>query len=211
MTQKMTIHRALSELKLIDSKIEKSINEICPIGMYQEGKLIDNFLPLEDFNKLTNAKYQSVNDLIERKNKIKSAIVKANAETIVTIAGKKYTIAEAINFKKVIEIKKILLDKLVTYSDKIKSKVNFENDKIYKTALENAKIILGKQGDDKVKATDEDVKNIVDPFVKRNEYKIIDPLKIDTLIENLTNEIDSFEVDVDSVLSEINSLTFIEL
>ena len=39
--EKMTIHRALSELKLIDAKIEKGIAAINPTGMYQKDKLVN--------------------------------------------------------------------------------------------------------------------------------------------------------------------------
>ena len=37
-TQKMTIHRALSELKLIDARIEKAINVVEPTGLMRENK-----------------------------------------------------------------------------------------------------------------------------------------------------------------------------
>lgn len=85
----MTIHRALAELKLIDSKIEKAISIIEPTGVMQTNKLVNNFYKKEDFEKEAKAKYQSVIDLIERKNKIKSAIVIANGITEVEILGKK--------------------------------------------------------------------------------------------------------------------------
>ena len=71
--------------------------------------------------------------------------------------------------------------------------------------------MIGKQGDDSVKPNDEDVKNIVEPFVKRNEFHLVDPLKIEETIEQLQIEVDEFEVEVDAVLSEINALTEIEI
>lgn len=68
--EKMTIHRALSELKLIDAKIEKQINELIPSGVYQKGKLVEGYITEADFEKSAKSKFDSVNDLIERKNKI---------------------------------------------------------------------------------------------------------------------------------------------
>ncbi len=208
---KMTIHRALAELKLIDSRIEKAINVVEPTGLMQLGKPVNGFYSKEDFEKDVKSKYQSVTDLIDRKNAIKSAIVKANGTTKVNVSGKEMTIADAINFKTVIAVKKALILQLQRKHNAVKAKFNQENEKINAVALENAKIMIGKQGDDRVKPNDEDVKNIVEPFVKRNEFHLVDPLKIEETIEKLQIEVDEFEVEVDAVLSEINALTEIEI
>lgn len=208
---KMTIHRALAELKLIDSRIEKQISLIEPSGLMQIGKLVNNLHTKDDFEKETAAKLQSATDLIERKNKIKSAIVEANGKTMVMIGENKMTIADAINFKTVILVKKNLINTLTKKHKSVVAKFNTENERINNIALENAKIMLGKQGDDRVKPNDEDVASIIDPFVKRNEFHLVDPLKVDILIEKLQTEVDDFEVEVDAVLSEINAITKIEI
>lgn len=209
--EKMTIHRALSELKLIDARIEKAINAVEPTGLMQLNKPINGFISKEDFEKDVKAKFQSVTDLIERKNTIKSAIVKANGVTLVKIGEKTMTIADAINFKTVIEVKKNLINQLSKKHNSVKAQFTRENEKVNNVALENAKIMIGKQGDDRVKPTDEDVKNIVEPFVKRNEFHLVDPLKVDELTEKLQLEVDIFEAEVDAVLSEINAITIIEI
>ena len=206
----MTIHRALAELKLIDSKIEKAISVIEPTGIMQVNKLVNNFYKKEDFENDAKSKFQSVIDLIERKNKIKSAIVTANGVTEVNISGIKMTIADAINFKSIIVFKKNLIETLIKKHNAIKSKFIIENEKIEKIALENAKIMIGKEGDNKVKPTDEDVKNIIEPFIKRNEFHLVDPLKVEQLTEKLQKEVSDFEVEVDAVLSEVNAITIIE-
>lgn len=207
----MTIHRALAELKLIDSRIAKGITLIDPVAIMQKDKLVNGHKTKEEFISDTKSKMQSSLDLIERKNNIKSAIVEANGKTIVTVGGAKMTIADAINFKNVIAVKKSLIESLTNKHRSVLTRFNIENDKINTVALENAKIMLGKQGDDRVKPTDDDVNAIVGPFVKRNEYHLIDPLSVETLIETLQNEVDNFEVEVDAVLSEINAITKIEI
>ena len=206
----MTIHRALVDLKLIDSKIEKGISEIEPTGMMQQDKPVNGFYKKEDFESAAKSKLQSVLDLIERKNKIKSAIVMSNGIRIVEVAGKKMTVADAINYKNIIVFKKQLLSALSKKHNQVKSKVQTENEKVNNVALENAKIMIGRQGDDKVKPTDDDVKAIVEPFVKRNELHLVDPLKVEDFVDKNTSEIELFEAEVDAVLSESNSLTTIE-
>jgi hypothetical protein len=208
---KMTIHRALSELKLIDARIEKAINLVQPTGLMQLNKKVNGFISKDDFEKDVKAKYQSVTDLINRKNSIKSAIVKANGSTFVKVGEKEMTIADAINFKTVILVKKNLIKKLIQEHTSYKARFLKENENINNVALENAKIMIGKQGDDRVKPTDDDVKNIIDPFVKRNEFHLVDPLNVDELAEKLQAEVDEFETEVDAVLSEINAITIIEI
>jgi len=207
----MTIHRALAELKLIDLKIDKAILLIEPTGEMQSDKNVNGFYTKDDFEKDAKAKYQSVVDLIDRKNKIKSAIVTANGITEVEISGKKMTIADAINFKSIIVFKKTLISTLSKKHNIVKSKIMVANENVNIMALDNAKIMIGKQGDDRVKPTDDDVKAIVEPFIRRNEFHLIDPLKVEELTVKLQEEVDNFEVEVDAVLSEINAITTITI
>ena len=207
----MTIHRALSELKLIDSRIEKKIYELTPSGTMQKDKLVNDIILKDEFVLNANANYQSITDLIDRKHKIKSAIVYANSNTIVKIGNNEMTISDAINFKSLIKLKKGLIESIKSKHQSIVAKFVRENERINLTGLENAKIMIGKQGDDRVKPTDNDVKAIVDPFVKRNEYHLVDPLKVDILVKELQDEVEEFEVEVDAVLSEINAITLIEI
>ena len=55
------------------------------------------------------------------------------------------------------------------------------------------------------------MKAIVEPFVKRNEFHLVDPLNIENKIRELEKEVDDFELEVDAALSEINAITTIEI
>lgn len=120
------------------------------------------------------------------------------------------TIADAITYKSIIQFKKDLITTLTKRHNSVISKYNVENEKVEQTALHNAQIVLGKQ-DDKNKLSDTDVKNIVEPYLERNKYTLVDPLDVEKLTSILQNEVDSFEMEVDSVLSEINAITHIEI
>ena len=118
--EKITIHRALAELKTIGSRIDKSIEEFTPAGMMQKDRPVNNFKPKEEFEKLVKQKFQSTTDLINRRNRIKTAIVQANSKVIVKIAGKEMTIADAINLRTTIVYQKKLIETSRKRNNKIK-------------------------------------------------------------------------------------------
>jgi hypothetical protein len=66
---------------------------------------------------------------------------------------------------------------------------------------------LGKDG----KQDSAEALSIRDPFMEKNQWNLIDPLEVDNLISTLTKEIEGFEVEVDSKLSEINAITKIQI
>ena len=206
--QKMTIHRALSELKLIDSKIEKQINEIVPSGIYQKGKLINNYVKEEDFSTSAKSKFDSVNDLIARKNAIKSAIVEANGVTKVKVSEKEMTIADAINFKAVVKFKKKLIETLKARQQQAVAQLNQQNTVVEQNVQRILEATFGKEN---VKAGKDDVESVRKPYMDANEFHLFDPLKVAEKVEAMEKEVGDFEMEVDAVLSEINAVTFIEV
>lgn len=206
--EKVTIHRALSELKLIGAKIEKSITEVVPSGITQKNKLVNGVYQKEEFEKTAKAKFQSVIDMITRRNKIKSAIVKANGVTEVTIAGEKMTISDAIQLKTVIGYQKSLIINLKTKHNAAKAQMEKNNTQIDNNGLELAKVALSKEG---VKIGDDDVKKVVGPYLEDNRFSLVDPIGVDQKVEEMEKKVIDFEAEVDAVLSEINAITLIEI
>ena len=206
--KKMTIHRALAELKLIDAKIEKQIGEFVPTGTFQKGKLILGYVTEEDFKTNAKSKYDSVTDLIERKSKIKSAIVHANSVTKVEIAGKEMTISDAITQKSTILFKKKLINRMKSVLQISIGDLN-KNNEIVESNVQ--KLLEYTFGNDNVKADAKEMDAVRKPYIESNQFHLADPLKIEKLIEILEKEVYEFEAEVDAVLSEINAVTFISL
>ncbi len=206
--QKMSIHKGLAELKLIDSKIDKKIATLKATGINQKGKLVDGIYQEKEFEADALTIYQSVNDLIDRKIDIKKAIVNANAKTKVIIAGKTMTIADAITFKSIVNQKELLINKLENDFAVSKASMENNNTKIKENALKLAEAALGK---DNVKIDSKDFKNITEQYIDANEAKIVDPLKVASKIKTLTEEVEDFQMEVDACLSEINAITLIEI
>lgn len=205
--EKMTIHRALSELKLIDAKIEKAIAAVNPSGIYQKDKLINGQTKEEEFEKDAKGYYDQALSLIARKTMIKSAIVQSNGKATVVIAEKTMTVADAINAKATVKFKKTLIQSLVGRHRAVVANMNNNNTLVQQNVQKLLEAALGK---DAVKAGKDDVESIRKPYLEANEFHMFDPLAVNKKIEHLEKEIGEFEADVDAVLSESNAVTFIE-
>lgn len=204
--EKMTIHRGLAELKLIDARITKQTNEIIPTGINQKGKNVNGIYSETDFTTNAKGKYDSVLSLIDRKMSIKSAIIQANGETQVTIGDKSMTIAEAINYKAIIKFKKELVNKLKAAHKQTVGELNKLNEKVETNVQAILEATFGKEN---VKVGDKDVENVRTPYMEANTFHLFDPLKVEETVSKMEKDISEFEAEVDAVLSEINATTFI--
>ncbi len=202
--KRISLHRALAELKLCDAKINKTALQQQALLIYREDGKGEE--ARKDFAKKAQSDYDSNIALIDRRQKIKTAIVKANAETMVTVGEKSMTISDAITLKFTIEAKKILIENLTKQHNQIKAELERAN-----TQVEAAKqqVIIAAVGKDNVQTKAEDVKAIGEVYMKTNEFHLFDPIKITDKIEGLTNEYLDFCTNVDAALSEINATTFI--
>ena len=205
--QTMTIHRALAELKLLDAKIEKQTREFEPCGVHIKGKTV-NFLTEEEFKTNATSTYDSILDLIKRKQAIKTAIVNANAVTKVKVGKEEMTIAEAINYKVIISHKADLVAGLNARYNEQRSIANQRNTLMEVNLQKLLEMMLGK---DNIKAGNEDVEAVAKPYKERNETLLFDPLNALNKVKELQEEIDTFNTEVDADLSEVNAITTIEI
>lgn len=207
-TTKMTIHRGLAELKLIDARIQKQIEQMIPCGLKQKDRKVNNLTDEKDFIENAQSGYDSILALIDRKNKIKCAIVRRNTEVGVTIGDKKMTIADAINYKTLIAVKKQLIVSMRKDYNKVTSDMNKLNNTVEDNCQKVIEVTFGK---DNIKVGSTDLEAVKKPFMEQNRWELIDPLKVIESCNKLEKEIMTFETEVDAVLSEINAITEIEI
>ena len=202
---KYSIHRALAELKLLDKRITKTIDNLKVIT-YKKGNKLEYNITEEEFKAVVESDMQSVKDLITRRKEIKEKIVKSNAETLVTIAGKEMTVAAAIERKESIKYEKKLAEELKNQLNNLKAIINNRNEQV-EYSLERQLGNLTSNPD----ADKELVLTFSEQFRNKEQFTLVDPLNIEKVIEELENEIDSFESEVDYVLSTSNAITEIEV
>ena len=199
---KYSIHRALAELKLLDKRITKTIDNLKVVTCKKGDKLEYNIAE-EEFKAVVESDMQSVKDLITRRKEIKEKIVKSNA---VTIAGKEMTVAAAIERKESIKYEKKLAEELKNQLNNLKAIINNRNEQV-EYSLERQLGNLTSNPD----ADKELVLTFSEQYRNKEQFALVDPLNIEKVIEELENEIDSFESEVDYVLSTSNAITEIEV
>jgi uncharacterized protein (UPF0335 family) len=203
--EKMTIHRALTELKTLDARIHSAIDGGTFITANKRSNTKINGKTVEEHKSVIQGHLDKVVGLIDRRNQIKAAIVESNAKTMVSVGGVKMTVAQAIERKSSIHYDEVYLDRLKASYATAVSTVNRENEMLPRKLETYLQSVLG----NKDSAKTEDVEFHTKSFMDRNEYELIDPASLKEKIDKLEEEIYNFKAEVDAVLSESNAVTFI--
>ena len=207
--RKISITEALNELKLYDSKILKAITNAKLVGAAKKSSDKVGVFKKEDFEDRAKASYQSVTDLIANRNALKSAIVKSNAVTEVTVNGKTMTVAEAIERKNSIDYDETFLTEMKKQYACATDTVTKENKKVDNKVDELLATLIGKDSSKDISKESQEA--IEKPYRAKNEYEFIDPIGLLDKIEIIEAEIDGFKSEVDTRLAVANSITMIEI
>lgn len=209
--ESMTVHQALSELKVLDARIRKEQRELVLVttNKHCNEKLFG--VPVKDFIQDAKAKYNSVRTLIGRRNAIKRGITKSNAATKVVVGDREYTVAEAIDMKNYgMDYWKLLLSNMEMQYNSAKVLADSENgDKLERRADANIQTLFDKA--DTKKDLPDQIKKIREDFISAQTVEIVDTVNVTEEMKRLRDMIDAFTVNVDSALSVSNALTTIEI
>lgn len=200
----MSVHRGLSELKLYANKISSLNSGSFVVANKQSNKIIGG-RSIEDVNNLIKGNFDSMVALIENRKRIKDAIIKSNASTNITIAGKIMTVAEAIERKASIEFERNFLRILQNQFSQQNNIVEQQNSQL-PTKLES--FLQSTLGEKRDVAT---VKDLTKTFEDNNKFVLIDPNHIQDYIQALDKSINEFASQVDYTLSESNATTFFDV
>lgn len=210
-TEKMNIHKALCELKTLDDRIDAKKSGVKFVFANKHCNTKVNGLPIADVCGEIKAAYQSINDLIARRSAIKRAVILSNASTKIFVGGKEYTVAEAIEMKNNgIPMQRRFLEKIATDNERARREAeNANGERLEMRAAEYIRSIYGNSTD--LRGMNEEMRKTQDDFIAAQTVEIVDPIKAADEIARLSDEINSFIVDIDSALSVSNALTEIEI
>lgn len=190
----------------MDDRIQKAIHSASFVTANKHTNTKIAGKPASEYCDGAKASYQSVRDLIARRNAIKRAVVCSNAATKVAIAGAEYSVAEAIEMKNHgAEYLKDLLSKMSVDLSRATKEVNDNNgERLERRADEYMKSMYGATD---MKNATEEAQAARDAFVKSQSYELVDPLDIRNKMESIDTEISSFLTEVDAALSVSNAVT----
>lgn len=205
-TETMNVHQALAELKMLEKRITSTITggQFVVANKHSNTKI--GGIDIKDCIEDVKSRYQKINDLIDRRNAIKRAVVQSNAVTRVKIGGIEYTVAEAIDMK----------NHGMSHLDKLKAKLTYQYDMAKAEADHANGSELSRRADDyirtmvgntDVKGMTEDVKRMRDDFIKAQTTELVDPIDALGEIKKMEAEIDAFMTNVDACLSVSNATT----
>ena len=206
-TETMTVHKALAELKILDSRIGDAILSGDFVITKKNNQDTVKGKTAEEYKTKATESYQKASDLIRRRNAIKNAVVVSNANTTVKIGDAEYTVVEAIEKKNhgmdyYVQLRDVLRQQFA----KQKADLEKHNASLQQKAEQ---FVTGLMGGKDVKTDSAEFSNAVDTYIKSNTMTLLDPLGIEKKIEELDDMINTFLPEVDAALSVSNAVTII--
>ena len=205
-TEKMTVYRALCELKLLDSRITRAILQCdgCTDTASKQDKYVGG-LPREKFNQEANDAFKSAFDLITRRNAIKRAVVLSNATTMITVLDRTMTVAEAIEVK---TNGQLYLNKLTRTMEESYASSKRDADRANSDIEKRAESFLTNvYGSDKSNIPPEDLAAAKQSYIDTHTKIVVDPANFKEKSEAFQKEMDLFEASFDAALSVSNATT----
>lgn len=206
--EKMTVHRALAELKTIDDRIAKAITSTTFSRSNKHSNTKIDGKTIDEYKADVRSAFDSVNDLIRRRNAMKRAVVLSNATTMVTIGDETIPVAVAIEMKQNgIDNYKLLMGQIASNANKALLDCDNRNgEKLEYNANDYVTNLFGT----KDKANVEAIEQAKKLYIEANTWDFIDPIDSKKVVADLNDYIEKFTADVDAALSVSNAITTIE-
>lgn len=203
--EKMNVHQALCEIKLLDKRILDEINNMQAVGVTKKVTQMVGTQTVEKFKTDASSHHQKIIDLIRRRGAIKTAVVLSNAITKVTVGDKEYTIAEAIEMKNHGMDGKRELRKCLAYQLKMAENSIVRTNETNEMKADN--YIRECYGNKENKAGASEIQAAREGYLTGLTVELVDPIDIREVIKALDEEIHKFDVEVDAALSTSNATT----
>lgn len=211
MTQEtISLTRALTEVKHIRQWLDENVS-FQPLGITIESgsKVLDSAQTPKDLEQTIQSDYDTYIAKLGRLRKLRSAIIKANASTMVTVGTETMCIMEAVDLKSTIQYEINLLQHLKETYTRVVEKVSSAN------ALAESELTKQIQSVESSPSFTNEIKDGQITLLKLQQNtrkrEILDPLNIVERIKKLEKRINDINVNIDYALSEVNATTMIEV
>lgn len=213
----ITIHRALSQLKTtqarIEDKFEKDIYVSSTIGKTNmaEGR------PVDAVKREILANFDSMQQLLKNYQTLKLAIIRSNSgiteeSTNIktgTVEGIELTVAEAIAIQKyVLPLESQFVRRLENQLNNAKRTIEMTNSQ---ANTEITSVLEALSNKDSKNLDPSQVNTITEAYQQNKFRQLVDPLDLADKIRKLRDKLDALSVGVDAFLSESNAISHINV
>lgn len=202
----ITIHRALAKLKTIAGRINDLRREGYVFSVKTTDKTVQG-QSLENATKSVKSNFDELMDLLTLEDTIKSKIAISNATTMVTIGSESMTVVEAISRKNTLETKQNVLSTLRSQLYGARESVENSNRALSNNVEKQIAALFSNKDSADVEA----INNMRDTLTKQQSMSLFDPANVLNHIDKMAKDLALFQEEVDAVLSESNSITYITI
>jgi len=202
----ITIYEALAKKKILESQIDHLTTYTL---VYPKKKFLDETsdgIKTSDIEKKIQARYDKSVAVMKNYSTIKAAINEANAKTTVTIAGREYSIANAIARQRNLSKEEQMYRVMLAEYHNVEMNVKKMNEKNLSADAISAYIQKTSNG---TKMSEELVRELTEEYKKRFEVEVFDPMNSKEKAEEALEEIKKFREEIHFALTQANINTTI--
>lgn len=202
----LSVYEALIEISRLNDKIEKfNSSSTMPLFLAcatESAKYIEG-MEKEKYINLLKSNYDSCRHLISNLSEYKAKVALSNALTTITVGGKEYTIAEAIQRKQNIDTEIRFLRMIETQLKDVNTKITAKNNSVKAGLTEYLEKVKSET------ATPEEIDKLTNIYNEKNLFILVDPYGITGTIDEKRQELETFLSDVDTKITASNCSTMI--
>lgn len=216
--EKMLVTKALDERDLLKKRISDAISKSKLVSTKRTNDTkVSSGVSVNDFETEAKAQLQRVTDLIDRYERLDSAILLANATEEIEVAGKKMTRASAINLRKSLVNKGIrqLSDTdfrgmLISHMTDNLRDAKESIARTQSVADSQREILTNNISSSEKKELTPDALQGINTYCENLVSVLVDPVNVESKLEELVAERDALISNLESAIKISNATTYVE-
>lgn len=204
MKQEITLHRAMSEIKNIEAKLQNTVPTVVAVASKKDG--IPG-MSIEEFEKKSQGAVDEYVALVDRLTALKVARNKANAMNTITVCGKQMSLDEAIAKKATLQYNRNLLSTIKHQTNQANAVVAQASQEVERKVEAQVQSIAGSTK----KVSEEELTSIRKMIERSTGKEVVMGKNVKSFVEKLEKSIEDFSLEIDFALSEANACIKVEI
>ena len=212
----MSLYRALALRKSTKQRIEKEIGSVKFVETTVGTSGTVSGISVASVEKTIQGNYDRIQALFENFNKLNKAITAANAGVTkdstsiktTVVNGEKMTLADIIQAKTYLHYMNMLLKAMSNQLTKAKMKIEMSAQIVSDRC---DAFLANRGGGDKATLSKDDVAAYSKQFHDNNDLRLVDPIGLENVVNDLCAKLEDFAVEIDARNSELNASTIIDV